>query len=96
MSTTSRSDKNNHHRERVENAIDAMSSKHRRAEAAMRRQQWHALNEDKKHCGSCKLTKKVRLSIYCQLKQKYVTANNLCCFWKGTEEATAKEIVWLG
>ena len=96
MSTTSWSDKNHHHRERVTNARDAMSSEHTRAEAAMRTAKWHQLAAEKRDCGSCRLTKKVRLSIYCQLKMKYVTINNLCCFWKGIEEAATKEIVWLG
>lgn len=96
MSTTSWSDKNSHYRELVAHARDAQTSEHTRAEAAMRTAKWHELAAEKRHCGSCKLTKKVRLSIYCQLKMKYVTSNNLCCFWKGTEEAAAKEIVWLG
>jgi len=95
MSTTSWSDKNNHYRERVENARDAISSEHTRAEGAARTAKWHQLAAEKRDCGSCKLKKQVKFSLYCQLKMKYVTANNLCCFWKGTEEA-AKEIVWLG
>ncbi len=95
MSTTSWSDKNNHHRERIENARDAQAGEHTRAEAAVRTAQWHEHHKEHRNCKSCKLSKTVKYSIYCQLKMKYVTENNLCCFWKGTQEE-AKEIVWLG
>ena len=96
MSTTSLSDKRNYYDHKIAEGREAMSSEHTRAEAARRTAKWHELASMKRDCGSCRLTKKVRLSIYCQLKMKYVTSNNLCCFWKDTEEAVAKEIIWLG
>lgn len=95
MATTSRSDKNNYYKASVENAREAQAGEHTRAEAAIRTAKWHELAAEKRGCGSCQLTKKIHFSIYCKLKQKYVTANNLCCFWKGTEKE-AEEIIWLG
>ena len=96
MSTTSMSDKRSHYNHKVTEAREAQAGEHIRAELDARTAKWHELASMKRDCGSCKLTKKIRFSIYCQLKQKYVTTNNLCCFWKGTEEAVAKEIIWLG
>lgn len=94
MGTTSREDKNYFYKKLMESAANAQTWEHERAEAARRTAKWQALEKDKRNCSSCQLSKQIKLSLYCTLKMKYITANNLCCFWKGTDEE-AKEIVWI-